>query len=142
MPYITPESVRVYTGVLPSWLDLPDEATLDATIADWIEQAQEMATRYLGREWTDEEVPKGVQNGVLRIVANLVAQARIRRQTAILDVNEYRQTLVPDEVFTKSIKADLLPYVDTDDEHGEPGDRGPYDGLKEDATAYAKTVYF
>ncbi len=58
----------------------------------------------------EEEPPDGVVNGVLRIVANMVAQAKIRRNTVVLQLDEYTQRLVDDRVFTRAVRDDLSMY--------------------------------
>ena len=108
MAYVAPQDVRDYTGVKPGDLGKPDAASLDATLSKWIAQAEEMVTHYLGQAFTT--VPEGVKNGTLRIVANMVAQAKLRRTTSIISIDEFQQRLVPDTVFTRSIRDDLEPY--------------------------------
>lgn len=106
------------------------EQELDNALQSWIEHAQDMVEGYVEVQWNhtytgvDKRViksapPQGVQNAVLRIVANMVAQAKIRRQTGVLNISEYRQTLMPDTVFTKSIKEDLEVYIGGGKKHME-----------------------
>lgn len=120
-PYTTPQAVRNFVGVTPPMLDLQDDTDLDAELVSWIAQAQEMVDEYVQVSWDEfypgddgdivkEPVPRGVVNGVLRIVGNMVAQAKVRRQSGILSLDEFRQIMIPDQVFTDSIKQDLDPY--------------------------------
>lgn len=125
MSYLTPQDAKDYTGARPEWFDLPDEAALDSLLQRWIEHAVELVDRYIGAHYdpnaaeddpnADPPViaappPKGVVNGALRVVANMVAQARVRRKTAILQLDEFTQRLVEDDIFTSSIKSDLALY--------------------------------
>jgi hypothetical protein len=110
--YVTAQEVIDYTGVDYTALDLADNAALLERLGQWSNMATEMVNNHIGTTFEDvEDVPLGVANGTLRIVANMVAQAKLRRQTSIISIDEYQQRLVPDTVFTRSIKEDLEPYV-------------------------------
>lgn len=62
--------------------------------------------------------PPGVAGGVMRIAANMVAQAKLRRKTQIIQLDEYTQRLVDDRIFTRGIKEDLSLYQRQDPEIG------------------------
>ncbi len=120
-PYATPREVRSFSGVTHEMLDLPDEASLMSELVGWIAQAQEMVEGYVEVAWDefyvgdDEDVisgpvPRGITNATMRIVGNMVAQARQRRQSSTMSLSEFREILIPDEVFTDSIRKDLDPY--------------------------------
>jgi hypothetical protein len=131
-PYITPDDVRTFTGVQPSQLDLePSEGqSADEALAEklegWISHAQDLVTRFVRVQYDPSApaddlgadpapmlartVPDGLKNAVLRVVANMVAQAKLRRATNVMQVGEYEQRLVDDRVFTRAIKDDLLLY--------------------------------
>lgn len=112
MAYVTADELIDYTGVDASSLGIEDLTALRARLDSWIAQAQEMVEKFIGYAYTDiETVPLGVANATLRVAANIVAQAQIRRQTQILNIDEYSQRMVPDSVFTRAIRADLEPYV-------------------------------
>lgn len=107
--------MRDYTGVQPNWLDKPDAAALDAVLDRWIAHAEELVNKFLGTSFDaspggTNPPPEGVKNGVLRILANMVAQARLRRKTSVINIDEYTQRLVDDKIFTRSIKDDLAMY--------------------------------
>ncbi len=106
----------------PSHLDLANDPALESELSSYIADAQEMIEEFLEASWDPsytgfepdiiaDEPPRGVQNATLRLVGNIIAQARIRRTNGVLSLDEFRQMLMPDEVFTDSIKSDLLPYL-------------------------------
>ena len=126
--YIDAQQVKDFTGVTPSQIDLDSVSELDLTLEDWIGQAQEYVTEYVEVEWNEAAVedpslpgydpdilatavPRTVASAVLRTVSNMVAQAKVRRQGGILNLNEYSQRLIPDVVFTDSIKEDLAVWI-------------------------------
>lgn len=111
MPYISSQELIDYSGVDAAALRFDTDAALRLRLDSWIAQAEEMVVKYIGVDHPDTAVPLGVANAVLRVAANMVAQARIRQNTAILNIDEYSQRLVPDSVFSRSIKEDLDPYV-------------------------------
>lgn len=128
---ITPADVRAYTGVKPGSLDLETEQDLDAMLSGWIGRAETHVSRFVGGPpgrlfdpVTSDPVPPEAASAVLRIVGNMVAQAKVRRQTSILSINEYRQMLVPDAIFPRSIKRDLLPLRALPTLDGYPRSRG------------------
>lgn len=130
--YITPEQAKNYTGAQAEWFELEEDALL-STLSEWTEHAQDLVTRFIGAEYdpsaADDDPfakpplvkakpPHGVENAVLRIVANMVAQAKLRRITVVLQVDEYSQRLVDDRIFTRAIKDDLAMYQREDPEVG------------------------
>lgn len=124
-PYITPEEIRNYTGAQPRWFDLEDDAAMLATLTEWTSHAEDLVTRFIGAQYDSQAAesdmaarprliasaaPFGVKNAVLRITANMVAQAKLRRSTVVLQLDEYTQRLVDDRIFTRAVKDDLSMY--------------------------------
>lgn len=115
--YATIEQVKTYTGVIPRWLDLPDVDTLDATLADWIDHAEELIQEFTRTSWAAAEVPATVSSATVRIVANIIKAARRHRQEQIMILDDLNQggaqgrPLSPaDSYLTDPIMADLKAY--------------------------------
>ncbi len=118
--YSTPQEVIRYTGVRPADFEITapvdgktPEELLEEVIEGWLEQAKNFIDADRNRNFTAEgEVPAGIHNIALRLVANMVAQAQIRRQTPIVRHDDFTVQMVEDTIFTSSIKFDLarFPY--------------------------------
>lgn len=124
--YSSPDSVRELTGIDPRadfLLEDDPEGTvggktadekLDAALAVWLSYAKGLIDAHRNRDYEQEvadgkrdKVPDLVHFAALRIAANIVGQAKIRRNMSIVQVDQFLQQIIPDAVFTKSIKDDL-----------------------------------
>lgn len=112
MTYCTTEEVIGLTGVTPKKLKLDgdDNEGLNTLLTKWISQAESLIDSYCHTSWTDN-VPGAVSNVCLRLVANMVALAVARRETALVKVNDWTIKISDDNVFNDSLKADLTPFV-------------------------------
>ena len=125
MAYVTPQEVREYTGVAPGWFAKPDDAALDATLERWASQAEELIDAFIGTSYPESDVPEGVRNAALRIVSNMIHQARLSRRDSIVTVDEFgrreeRPTRAPSgDIFTQTVKDDLLMYQVTEGAQGQ-----------------------
>lgn len=116
--YVTVEEVRSYTGVKPEWLGITSatsEADLNALLTPWIAQAEELVEKYVGATYDPSTVPHGVKNATVRVVGNIIGQARLHRTQSVVNIDEYgraRTTLAESsgQIFTDDIKADLGMY--------------------------------
>jgi len=89
--YSSPADVIAYTGVRPE--DLGIEATeedtadelLTALLTEWLEEAADLIDRDRRQSWlTELTIPAGINNIAKRLVANMIAQAVVRRDTPII----------------------------------------------------------
>lgn len=114
MYYSSPEQVIAYTGIQPSDLFLNTEEELKDLIEQWLVEATDYIHYYQKINYFEEfeagkikSIPKAVNNIAMRIVANMIALAKIRRDTSVIRVNDYYTKMVEDDVLTEKIKADL-----------------------------------
>jgi len=122
MNYNTPEEVIQYTGIRPEDLYLQDdieavegsqtaEEKLNALIEQWLTQIKNLINQDRNRDYSAEaEVPPGIRNISLRMAANMVAQAQLRRETPIVKKDDFTISMVEDKIFTPSIKSDLSRF--------------------------------
>jgi len=129
--YSSPEKVIEYTGVRPQDFGLEDELDgneevvktaeekLESIIEGWLEQVKDLIDHDRNRDYHEEveegkreKVPPGIEFIALRMAANMVAQANLRRQTPIVRHDDFSVDMVGDKVFTKAIQRDLarFPY--------------------------------
>ncbi len=129
--YSSPKKVIEYTGVRPQDFGLEDELNeneevvetaeekLESIIEGWLEQVKDLIDHDRNRDYHEEveagkrdKVPPGIEFVALRMAANMVAQANLRRQTPIVRHDDFSVDMVEDKVFTNAIKRDLarFPY--------------------------------
>ena len=128
--YSTPEDVIQYTGIQPGDLNLEDddpEGEDPKTAADkrtallekWLKQITSLIHGHQKMNYLElvdneelEEVPAGIHNIAMRMAANMVGQAVLRRETPIVKIDDFAVKMVSDAVMTKDIRTDLkeLPH--------------------------------
>jgi len=110
--YSSAEDVMQYTGVKPQDLGLDDELKLKEVIEKWLIQIKDIIDRDRNRNFHKEgsEVPPGIDHIAMRVCANVVAQASFRRESTIVQVDDYSIQMVDDQIFTKAIREDLSRY--------------------------------
>ena len=111
--YSTPEDVISYTGIKPKDLGFgeEDEDGLKALIEVWLTQIKSLIDADRNRNYLVEgTVPAGIDNIALRMAANLVAIAVVRRDTPIVRVDDFNIQIVRDEIFTEPIQKDLSRF--------------------------------
>jgi hypothetical protein len=125
--YTTSTQVIDYSGLQPEWLDKTEDETKEL-VDRWIDQAEELVNRYCRTEWTTANVPEGVKSATERIVANMVAQARLNRRAGVIRTDQYGQreeTPMPStRIFTQAIKDDLNLYIEDQISHSEGASSG------------------
>ncbi len=108
------EDVITFTGLKPKHLSLPPETDADefeGIIVDWILQAEDMITSYTHNKF-ESDVPLAVKNVCIRLTSNIVALAQARRDTPIVQHDDWnKDNIVSSNVFTSDLKADLQPFV-------------------------------
>lgn len=115
--YSSPNDVIKYTGVRHEDFRLANSEDLTSMLEEWLVGIKNIIDEDRNRDFHQEvktekidKIPPGIHWIALRIAANMVAQATIRRDSPILTVGEYAVKLVEDDVVTKSIKKDLQKY--------------------------------
>jgi len=117
--YGTVESVLLYTGVKPADFGLTSttggdtaEQKLISLITGWLKEATDIIDRIIGGSYLDSDnVPPGLHNIAVRIVANMCAQAILRRETPVIRIGEFAVRMTDDTIVTPSIKRDLSRYT-------------------------------
>jgi hypothetical protein len=115
--YSSVEEVISYTGIRYDDLGLESEEELAWLLEQWLIQAKDFIDKYIERNLHKElesgklsEIPPSIHNVATRIVANMVTQAVIRRQTPIANKDNVSTITVSDSIFTDSIKQDLEQF--------------------------------
>lgn len=110
--YSTAEEVMQYTGVKPGDLGLNEEQELKDVLEGWLIQIKDLIDRDRNRDFHKEDggVPPGINHIAMRVCANVVAQASFRRESTIVQVDDYTIQMVDDRIFTTSIRDDLKRY--------------------------------
>lgn len=120
--YSSPQKVIDYTGVTPADLGLRDDEEsgegwqsayekLFDIIGEWLEEVTDLINQDRNRDYRLEEtIPPGIHNIAKRMVANMVAQAVLRRDTPLVKIDDFNVQMVEDKIFTDAIKADLSRY--------------------------------
>ncbi len=122
--YSDASEVIEYTGLRPSDLDIEqviDEETEEVTktadealeelITGWLVQVKNLIDQDRNRDYHAEgAVPDGIHNIALRMTANMVAQAIMRRDTSIVRVDDFSVQMVDDQIFTAAIRRDLARF--------------------------------
>lgn len=113
MSYCCAEDIKQFTGVTPISINLEQDDTtkLDEILSDWISQAEGLINSYINQEYEDNDVPPAVKNVCIRIVANMVALSQARRETPIVNVNDWNVEIVNMNIFNKELKEDLTPFI-------------------------------
>jgi len=115
--YSNADEVIQYTGVQPQDLGLESYEGLNRVIEGWLVQIKDIIDKDRNRDYHQEmeegkrtEVPPGIHHIAMRVCANVVAQATFRRESTIVQVDDYKVQMVDDQVFTDAIKKDLSRY--------------------------------
>lgn len=114
--YSTSTEVLVYTGIEETDIktDLEPNFNLNEFIEDMLVEAKDLIDNYTERDFHEEGyIPSGIHLAAKRIVANMIAQTQIRRDTRIVKVDDFNIQMIDDRIFTKAIKDDLKLYVKT-----------------------------
>ncbi len=110
--YSSAKDVIQYTGTQPRDLGLETDEDLEELITKWLIQIKDLIDRDRNRDFHKEDggVPPGLDHIARRGCANVVAQASFRRESTIVQVDDYTIQMVDDRVFTTSIRDDLKRY--------------------------------
>lgn len=110
--YSSVNQVKQYTGIRAEDLGFEHEEFLDEVLETWLIQIKDLINRDRNYDYTkDEEIPAALNNIALRMAANMVAQATLRRETPIVRVDDFNVNMVEDAVLTNAIKQDLRRFL-------------------------------
>lgn len=111
--WVTISEVRTFTGINPPHLKYKDneEDKFNATLVEWITQAEDMIKSHTHNNFDKKQVPGTVKNVCLRLVSNIIALAIERRDTPRTKVNDWTIKVSSSAVFTDDLKEDLAPFV-------------------------------
>lgn len=118
------EELKTVTGIRPEDLYFKDEEggktaeeKLDELLESWLVQIKDMIDQDRKRDYLKEyengereQIPPGIHFIALRIAANMIAQAMVRRDTPVLKVGEYAVKMAEENIFTNAIKKDLAKF--------------------------------
>lgn len=114
--YSSVDELKAYSGVLPQDFGLEDEEggdtaeeKLDSLLEGWLLQVKNFIDQDRGRDY-DADTPPGISNISLRMAANIIAQAQMRRESPVVTVENFNIKLVYDRIFTTDIKEDLSRF--------------------------------
>lgn len=115
--YSSAEEVIRFTGVHPPDLGLSSDDELKTVIEGWLVQIKDVIDQDRNRDYHQEvidgkrtAVPPGINLIAMRMCANMVAQATFRRESTIVQVDDYKIQMVDDRVFTEQLMKDLSRY--------------------------------
>ena len=113
MSYCTSDEIKQFTGVKPMnlGLNVDDTIGLDKILDEWIRQAEGLINSYINRTYDDENVPPAVKNVCIRITANMVALSQGRKETPIVNVNDWSVNIIDMDIFNRRLKEDLVPFI-------------------------------
>lgn len=113
--YSTPEDVIRYAGIHPPDLGFEEdqEDEVKELIEHWLVQIKDVMDQETGVDFHKAEggVPPGIDHIAMRAAANVVAQASYRRESTIVQVDDYHIEMLDDNIFTESIMRDLRKYA-------------------------------
>jgi len=107
--YGTVEDVKDLTGVRFADLYLHDEHELDAKLEGWLEIATSMINYHQGIDYFEEfeTIPPAIDSIAIRMTANLVTEAKLRREANVIRLGEHSERPIYSMVMTQDIIRDL-----------------------------------
>lgn len=107
--YSSAQEVIAYTGLRPDTLRCDSDAALENLLESWLVQIKSLIDADRGRTF-DTDTPAGIHNIAMRICSNMVALMQHRAQSPIIRVDDFTVRMVSDEIFTASIRRDLMRF--------------------------------
>lgn len=110
--YCTPQQVIKFIGVTPQQFGLQKTDTngLIAILTEWILQADSLIDDFCNNPSIETNTPKSVENVSMRITANMVSLAQARKNTPVINVDDWKVSILDFEVFPQFLKDDLRKY--------------------------------
>ena len=111
--WITTTNVINFQSLKPQQFGLQktDTTGLDALLTTWISQCQDLINTYTHRAYTSSTAPLAVQNVLLRLVSNMVTLSIQRRDSPIINVNDWNVQTLSSDIFSDDLKDDLAPFI-------------------------------
>lgn len=125
--YSNPQDVIEFTGIKPKKLQINDdtdvsaEEKLEDTLENWLIQIKDIIDRYTGEDYS-EDTPGVIENAALRMAGNMVTLAMVRRNTSLMQSDNFDMAIIKDNILTESIKEDLESTIDKENEIKAVGD--------------------
>ena len=115
--YSSPQQVIGFTGVRKEDFGLDTENDLEELVESWLVQVKDFIDADRNRDYHQEvedekrlSIPPGIHSIALRIVANMVGQAQMRRETPIVQHDDFSIQMLDDKIFSSAIQKDLARY--------------------------------
>ncbi|MCD5326140.1 MULTISPECIES: hypothetical protein [Pontibacillus] len=113
--YGSVKEVMFYTGIRLNTLDNDmSEEELEMFVESMLRYAKDFINHDRRRNYVKEvkeglreSVPEGIHFIAIRLVANMLGQAQIRRDKLVTDIQDFNNIVVTDRVFSKEIRRDL-----------------------------------
>ena len=108
-PYSNAADVIEYTGVKPGDLYLESDAALATLLDKWLVQVSALMHKHQRVEYEDpdEELTAALDNIAMRICANMIGQAKLRRDYHVIRIGDFAVRMVEDAILTSDILNDL-----------------------------------
>jgi len=90
--------------------DKPEE--YQELMNEWIKQSESLINSYCRKTWKDE-IPDAVKNVCLRLISNMIEFYNIRKDTPIINPEDFTIKNSSSEIFTQDLKNDLKPFRKT-----------------------------
>ncbi|MFA5543259.1 MAG: hypothetical protein WDA47_05760 [Bacilli bacterium] len=115
--YGTLDEVKQYTGVKYTDLNFSSDELYNTWLENRLIEIKDLIDQDRHRDYhaevengTRSVIPPGINHIALRMMANLLAQAVLRRETPVVKIDDFSIKMVEDQVFTSAIKKDLMRY--------------------------------
>ena len=115
--YSTIVDVKNYTGIRKEDLGFSTEKALEDFIEARLLEVKDLINNDRNRNYDTEvlagerlEVPPGIHQIALRMMANLIGYAVVRRDTPIVRISDFNVQQIDDKIFTPDLKRDLSIY--------------------------------
>lgn len=111
--YCTVEEVIQLTNIKPTSFQLKkdDDEGLEKILTEWIHTAENIIETYCKRKFTNP--PLAISNVCLRLVSNMIVFMMLRKDSPIIQVNDFKHEVSSSEIFTDDLKNDLKRFKKT-----------------------------
>lgn len=119
LAYCTKEDVKELTNVQGKhWFKKEQDPTtaLNNMLDKWIQISSSVISKYCNREWTVEDndlssVPSNIRLATSIAVSNIIAFAQTRRDTPIINKDDWNVNFSNNSILTDDVKELIDPYV-------------------------------
>lgn len=119
LAYCTKEDVKELTNIQSKhWFKKEQDPTtaLNNMLDKWINISSSVISKYCNREWETQEndlsnVPSNVRLATSICVSNIIAFAQTRRDTPIINKDDWNVNFPNNSILTDDVKELIDPYV-------------------------------